>query len=442
MTVLRTFWVVLGLFAVSLFGVAVYGSPLFYRLVYVWGLLLISSWLWTYFALRGIQVRRQARSLRHQVGEIFEERFEVVNESRLFRVWIEVRDESRLPGEGGSRVLTWIGARQQRTYLANSWLNRRGLIPLGPTTLRAGDLFGLFAVTRRFPATQSLLVIPHLVELQRFPSPPGMLPGGRALRRRTTEATPHAAGVREYTPGDALSRIHWPSTARRDQLMVKEFEQDPQSDVWIFIDAQRSVQVSLEEEIEIPHIDKVWLWRHRPQVTLPPATIEYAISAAASIGRYFIQRGQALGIASAGQVFTILPAERGERQLAKMLETLAFLQGEGSLPLIGLVTAQMGHLPRGSTVVLITPSTQPAIELAVELLDQRDMHPIVVLIDPASFGARISSADLAAKLAVRDVPVIQITKGADLKSTLEGGGTEIPYLVRWWAQNEVEEAAQ
>jgi len=40
------------------------------------------------------------------------------------------------------------------------------------------------------------------------------------------------------------------------------------------------------------------------------------------------------------------------------------------------------------------------------------------------------------------VPVIQITKGADLKSTLEGGGTEIPYLVRWWAQNEVEEAAQ
>ena len=55
-------------------------------------------------------------------------------------------------------------------------------------------------------------------------------------------------GVREYVDGDPLNRIHWMSTARRDRLMVKEFELDPQSDVWIFLDAEREVQSTLPYE--------------------------------------------------------------------------------------------------------------------------------------------------------------------------------------------------
>ena len=38
-----------------------------------------------------------------------------------------------------------------------------------------------------------------------------------------------------------MRRIHWPTTARRGQLIVKEFEQDPQAEVWIFLDAQQRV---------------------------------------------------------------------------------------------------------------------------------------------------------------------------------------------------------
>ncbi len=438
MIVNRTFWVVLALLAASIFGVAVYGSSIFYRLSYVWGLLLVTSWLWTYYSLKGIDVSRQSRAYRLQVGEIFEERYEVINTTRLPRLWIEVRDGSKLPGTGGSRVVTWLGPHQQRTYVAYSWLSRRGLFTLGPTLLRAGDLFGLFSVSREVPSSSTLLVIPHLAEIQTFPTPPGLLPGGRALRRRTTEVTPYAAGVREYAPGDSLNRIHWPTTARRDHLMVKEFEQDPQADVWLFIDAHRGVQASMPEEISEQPIDRVWLWRNRPEIKLPPSTIEYAISAGASIAHFYIRRGYALGVASASQIFTILPSERGERQLAKALETLAFIQGEGSLPLLGLVTAQMGHLPRGSTIVLITPSTQPAIVLAVDLLEQRAMHPIVVLINPDTFGGKIEGVDLAGQLAVREVPVIELTRDCNLKDKLEQGGLASVPLVRWWADNVVE----
>jgi uncharacterized protein (DUF58 family) len=66
-----------------------------------------------------------------------------------------------------------------------------------------------------------------MFNIHSFPLPSGLLSGGEALRRRTHQITPNAAGVRDYAPGDPLNRIHWISTARRRRLMVKEFELDP-----------------------------------------------------------------------------------------------------------------------------------------------------------------------------------------------------------------------
>jgi len=433
----RNLWVVLILLVASLFAAAIWGSPIYYRLIYLWILLISTSYVWTLLSLRGVGVTRQARTFRQQVGQIFEERFEVTNNNRFPRLWVVVRDESSLPGTAGSRVLTWIGGHQERTYLSYTWLTRRGLFNLGPTVLESGDLFGLFSTRVAVQTQASLLVTPFLVELQRFTSPPGYLPGGRALHRRTLEVTPYAAGVREYTPGDSLNRIHWPTTARRDRLMVKDFEQDPQADVWIFIDAQKAVQAALPEEQKEFKGDRLWLWRHRPdEVTLPPTTFDYAVSIAASIGLYFIQLGRAVGMASAGQVYTVLPAERGERQLSKMFDTLAFLQGQGDLPLFGLTSSQVNHLPRGSTVILITPSSHPGVLLAADDLSQRNMHPIVILINAETFGGVDGASDTALSLAERGIPVIRVSNGADLKAALESSTGSPNITPEWRTQNE------
>ena len=96
--------VVFFLLAVSLVAGAVTGQPLYYRLSYIWVLLLFGSWIMSWLSLRGVQLRRTARTLRSQVGQIFDERYEILNTSRLPRLWIEVRDESSLPGSHGSHV--------------------------------------------------------------------------------------------------------------------------------------------------------------------------------------------------------------------------------------------------------------------------------------------------------------------------------------------------
>jgi len=408
--------VVLLLLIACLLAGVVTGSNLYYRLAYLWLFVIVGSWLMSRLALRGVNFRRTARSLRAQVGQIFEERFEIYNSSRLPRLWLEVRDDSPLPGSRGSQVLSGIEGRESRTYLVRTRLMERGVFPLGQTVLAAGDLFGLFPVSRIYPAQESLLVYPMMAEVHAFPSPQGWLSGGEALRRRTHQITANAAGVRDYAPGDPLNRIHWLSTARRNRLIVKEFELDPLAEVWIFVDASRYVHTALPKEPM--EIDEREMWRPSVKIPLPPSTEEYAVSIAASLGRFFLQRGRAVGLVYAGRYFSVLSAERGGRQMGKILETLALLHADGMMPVQALVDAEVRSLPRGSTVIVITPSTGNEVVISAELLSRRGMRPVVVLLDAASFGGSPGTSRIATNLEVMGIPVCQIAYGNDLSTTL------------------------
>jgi uncharacterized protein (DUF58 family) len=255
-----------------------------------------------------------------------------------------------------------------------------------------------------------------VVDLLAFPGPQGLLPGGEALRRRTHEVTPNAAGVREYAPGDSWHRIHWVSTARRDRLMVKEFELDPLTEMWIFVDARRDAQAALPHPLPATGADA--LWQPLEKVALLPSTEEYAVTIAASLGQYFLRRKRAVGLASYGQSLNVLPPDRGERQLEKMLEALALLRAEGSLSISALSTTQARGLLRGSTVILITPSVQREVALAVDILLQRGLRVVVVLLDAASFGGPPGTVELARAIRLQGVPVYRVENGAGLAAAL------------------------
>lgn len=419
MIVKTGFWVALGLLVASI--TAAYFTPqsiVYQRLVVVIGLVLAFSWLWTMLSIRKISVKRVARVFRMQLGQLFEERFEVSNNSRWVRVWFEIVDTSGLPGNSGSRVLSMIGPRRNRSYVARTVLLRRGAFDLGPTILSSGDPFGLFRYQVTIPAARKLEVLPYFVELSNFFQPIGLLAGGQALRKKTSEITPYAAGIREYAPGDSLNRIHWKSTARRDQLMVKEFEQDPQADVWIFLDGLATVHVgSLDVDSEME--DPFWLWTVHRAVTIPLHTFEYAVSSAASIAAHYIRQGRSVGLVSAGQSFTVVPASRGERQLSKILETLAFLECKGQLPLEAIVQSQASQLTRGSTVVLITTANAQNLLVAVDELIRRDTKPVVVAVDTAIFGVDDNSEEIIDSLIKRGIPLKLVKVETDLRECLE-----------------------
>lgn len=408
--------IVLVLFGLSLFGGIVTGSQFYYRIGYFWVFLFLGSWMWSLVALNGIRFQRRQRTLRAQVGQIYEERFELDNTSRLPRVLIAVRDDSPLPGSQGSRVFPIIERRRSRSYLVRTQLVKRGVFPLGPTFLESGDPFGLFPVRVLFESEESLLIYPMMANLRSFLMPLGVMPGGDAVRRRTPQITPNAAGVRDYAPGDPLNRIHWISTARHGRLIAKEFELDPQADVWIFLDASKDNQIGLSEELPIPEPQD--LLKPAVKIKLPPSTEEYAVSVAATLSRYYLRQGRSVAFVSAGQNLTVIPPDRGGRQLGKILEALALIRAEGKLPLRALVRAQAQHLSRGSTVVLITPSIHQDVALAADQLLRRGQRPVVVLIDPETFGGPPGSDYLEATLILLNVPVKRIHNDTDLEIAL------------------------
>jgi uncharacterized protein (DUF58 family) len=416
-TSLRVVLVLLGL---SLVALTLTGLPFYGRLSYLWASLLVLSWTWSKLALRGVTLGRKTRTLRAHVGQVFEERFYVENKGRLPRLWLHVRDRSDLPGSQGSRVLTLIGGRERRSYRARSRLVQRGIFSLGPTDVVSGDLFGLFPVSRTMPSAGSLLVYPMMFDVYAFPSPPGLLPGGEALRLRTHQVTPNASGVREYVPGDPLNRIHWLSTARRNELIAKEFELDPMAEVWIFLDAEAHAQA--EQPYSLPSQAVEAMWSPWKEVKLPPSTEEYAVSIAASLAQHFLRRDRAVGLVSHHQASqrtpNVLPPDRGGRQLGKILEALAPLHAEGDLPISALVTAHAQHIVRGSTVIIITPSVEQELALVADLLSQRGLRPVIVLLDAATFDGPLGTRSLGDAISGLGVPVCRVKNGDDLAAAL------------------------
>jgi uncharacterized protein (DUF58 family) len=261
------------------------------------------------------------------------------------------------------------------------------------------------------------VILPMTFPIVSFPSPPGLLPGGQVIQRKSMDITPHAAGVREYATGDPMKRIHWPTSVRRGQLMVKEFEQDPQAEVWIFLDAQRKVQ--FHKSFTTPEIPlENLLFSRRPKLTLPPSTLEYEISIAASLAHYFIEQKQAVGLVTEDRTYTMIPAERSERQENKILETLAFLQGKGDLSIAALAGAESARLPQGSSIILITPTTSLDLLIVAEDIQRRNLRPVVILLAAETFDGGKGTDKVARQLLEQQIPVCMIYCDADLGQAL------------------------
>lgn len=418
----RSFWIVTGIFLVALIGYYWARTSVFIQLIYLCLLLVVVSFFWTLFSTRGILVRRSAREFKQELGSIFEESFEIINQYSWMRPWIEIIDKSTLPGPGGARVLSWVGKRKSRSYSAYTQLNQRGQFLLGPTVLYSGDPFGIFASRSVFNSARTLLVLPYIFKLEQFPFPPGLLPGGKAQHQKTLEITPYAAGVREYSPGDSLNRIHWPTTARRNQLMVKEFEQDPQADLWLFVDANQVRRHFLDRsQDKEDRSGGIWFWKKKKEYVLPNDTFEYAVSICASIANLCIKQDKSVGFGISAQKHIIQYPDRGERQLGKILETLALAEPIGKLSIFSLVTSEIQNIARGSTVVVITSSNDREIISSADLILRRGMKPVIVLIDPCTFGAEngCNLDGLLSELYSKQLPVSIVRRGDELKEIIE-----------------------
>jgi uncharacterized protein (DUF58 family) len=171
------------------------------------------------------------------------------------------------------------GGHREFSYQLRS--ETRGKFTIGPLRVRVADSFGLVEINRSFSSTSTLVVTPKIVELPRAATPTSWLGEGDGGMRTIAATGDDDVVPRAYQDGDGLRRVHWRSTARYGELMVRREEHQWRNSASVFLDTRRSAHSG----------------------TGPTATFEFAVSAAASIGAHLTEEGfRARLLTEAGEI--------------------------------------------------------------------------------------------------------------------------------------------
>lgn len=413
------------------------GLHVLYYLAYVLVGVVLGSLIWARLNLSKVDIDRAAKVDSLQVGQIFEETLTLNNKSIVPKLWMEVRDRSNLPGHRTSCVMS-LGSRQRKSWRVRTVCRQRGVYKLGPVVLVTGDPFGLFRFWRRKQQVREVLVYPPLLDLSAFGLPATELSGGAQVRSRSFNLTPNAVGIREYIAGDPYNRIHWPASARHQSLMVKEFELDPTSDVWIVLDMEMTVQFGNPNsmpQIPRPHDeqqpnprasqDYVGDTLGQP-VYLPASTEEYIVAVGASLAGRMLADKRAVGLIAWGQRHEVVNPDRGARQLIRVLRLLASLKAQGRAAIDEVVAAESSRFARGSTVIVVTPNVDERWTRTLGSMATRGIKSVAIVIEPSTFvkpGEHQPASTMltVGALAAAGVPSYLVKHGAPINVGLAQG---------------------
>jgi uncharacterized protein (DUF58 family) len=210
---------------------------------------------------------RRLTPARLPVGQSTEVTIRLANVSRL-RTGLLLCEDT-VPYALGSRprfVLDGIGAGGSKEFAYQVRPDARGKYTIGPLQVRVADSFGLVSIGRAFSSTGTLTVTPRIVPLSRPPLSGNWLGDSEHGKRSIAATGEDDVAPRAYQTGDGLHRVHWRSTARYGELMVRREEQHWRNTASLFLDTRR-----------VAHVQA--------------SSFELAITAAASIGVHLAGEG-------------------------------------------------------------------------------------------------------------------------------------------------------
>lgn len=335
------------------------------------GGLFVIAYVWVRFLASGLEARRRLRFGWIAVGDRLEEHFELVNHSPIPALWVEIIDHSNVPGYR-TAVVRSAGGGELNRWRESAVCTRRGQYTLGPWTIRTSDPFGIFMVTCHYAATNEIIIHPPIYGQLPIPLPAGQSSGRVRARQRAWQATLNAAAVRDYHPQDPFRWIHWPTTARRDSLYVREFDLDAAGDIWILLDLQADVQLGSGAD----------------------STEEYAVLLAASLAARALRQNRAVGLAAYGQTPQVVRPGQGQGQQWKILRALALVNADGQAGLALTIRDLKRTIRPGTAVVIITATGTTGWLPDLLSLSQQGVQSNVILLDRRSFGGEGNSEGL------------------------------------------------
>jgi uncharacterized protein (DUF58 family) len=345
--------------------------------------------LWTRLARRPAQLRRRIAAVDPLEGDDVPVELALERSGAILPATLIVRERIGKLGDRETPIPLRGTARYTLTRLP------RGRYVFEESAAVIEDPLGLDRVELELAAPGAVLVYPRLVELDRLFSESGAAAhdGRHLLLRRPAGFDLHS--VREYEQGESLRRVHWRSTAKRGQLMVKELEDAPRDEVAVVLDADPAAVVGESFDVQV--------------------------RAAGSILLAHARRGRR-------SVLIVNTARREQRRIQSAdgdwrsaLDLFASIEPEPGPQLVALLAEEAGAAGRSLELTVVTASlTGPLVERLVERsLTHR--HVSLVLVHAATFGgAAPRPRPELLRLQAVGVAVAELRQGDDLAAKLGG----------------------
>ena len=337
----------------------------------------MASRVWAALALEEITIDRTASVNHAFLGDEIEITFTVENKKPLPVPWLEINEyvprgllvegfkaaEQSYLGGAEMTASTSLGSYERVKVKRRLTALHRGMYRLGKTRLRSGDLFGLYPAVATLEHTPwALYVYPAIKSIPGFSLPARRPIGDSLSRERLWDDPSRPAGVREYRPGDPIKNIDWKTTAKRDELYVRQFDPSVSEHAVIFAEA---------------------ITTNVPWEGFRSDVLEGTMTAVASIARHALDLGYKVGLVTNGvsassASHAVVPPSSGPTQLTILLESLAMVHPIGVRSLDELARSRRGVIPPGSTLIHVGGIYhRRTMEYLLGL--RRSGHPVIVL---------------------------------------------------------------
>lgn len=310
------------------------GGFLSWFLFYFYVVLFVYEIVTWFVALRGVYAERTISAARLSAGQTLQVTVTLQHHGWWPLVWLRIRQELprkwRFLTQGTSQVVQPFWARQvMQTYEITGV--QRGVYVLGNTLLESGDLFGLVRRRRAFLHHHEIIVYPSVVAVRGWGGTRAEESGLRQPTRRRAEESTNVLGVRDYVPGDRLSRIHWPASARRGMLQAKEFELHVTGELLFIPDLSNASFVNHEDLFEL------------------------AMTITASLMKYSYEFHRRFGAALYAEKLTSFAPGTDEALFLRCMEALAMAEPSGKTDFVQSLVRIAQEAPKGTTLVVVSP---------------------------------------------------------------------------------------
>lgn len=378
--------VLIALIAVAYLAAINRAQPLLWAVAALLSATLLTGLIWPRWLVMRLSATRTGPA-RAAEGERIVFRIDVDNRGWMPRFMIELVDRLPFVGlESGNAnaehllgLAAYLPGGARRSFEVEVECEKRGFYQIGPVSVASSFPLGMADAARNSGGLQTLTVYPQVFPIAELPLAgvaSQMHRGGYLLPQGTGAA--EFSGLREYQRGDNPRHIHWPTTARFNALMVKEFEP--------LASARLSIALDLSEEANVGR------GRH--------ATLEYAIRIAASIANFSCVNRIPIRIHGQAKRELRIAAGEGEHHYQRILDELAVLDADGEVPYATVLEQVSADCQPGETVVafLSEPSRRNDATLhALTILRNKGANLLLVHFQRTSFLADDSFSNRTAK---------------------------------------------